>query len=264
MNAKRFIGIGLTVSIVAILLNVIVTASKTSIVVATNVGFLNFLLFVVKIIIATGCISTAIGIIMIAIKKAKQSQVDTATRKAESVAEKAEPLTKRRLNVERYLQNNSSTQEFRELLGDIVSLINQFDKKEVALFSMLKNRFDEGTIAYDKFAAPIENLLERILKLIDSLVMRMESFDEEECENKIKRFKSRGEYSNAKEYEDLKQEYLTYVEGVEQILDNSALRLDKLVLEMSKLTDDELERSLKSLNEIETVIKDAQLYKRRN
>lgn len=237
----------------------IIGASQVAIVVASGVGA-----FKLMSTCALGAIGAGIGLGawggVTAIKDKAKQQIKINEERKLADPNRLDPVERRKLAVERYLDMNTSTDFFRNLLYEMVKLIEQFGKKQNTLFAMLQNRFDGGTLSYNKFSAPVEDIRNRILKLIDNLVTRMEAFNEEEFVQKISALQSKGRYDEAKEYEELQDEYAKYAEGVDKVLNNAVLRLDRLILEMAKLSDSELQTACESLRDMDEVIQSTKLY----
>ncbi len=151
---------------------------------------------------------------------------------------------------------------FSEKLSDVSAQIKKAQKKGDLINDILLQKFSATELSYGKFTGVVQGAEKILVANIKSMLNKICAFDDEEY-NEILRGKSSLSPSIAKQKMDIYKEYIDYVDqavyGNEEIL----LRLDKLLLEISKfnsLSMDELE-SMPALGELDTLIRDSKWYK---
>ncbi|MCL2163424.1 MAG: hypothetical protein FWH55_03305 [Oscillospiraceae bacterium] len=166
--------------------------------------------------------------------------------------------------VQQYIANNVKT--YSDNLRTVISQINRMQKKKQTIKDMLLERFDESELSYEKFISAVEQIEKIMILNIKSLLSRINAFDEEEYENmlsdtraaigeKAERLKSARLY--------IYNEYKSYVEKSSDNNEEILLKLDNLILEITKLSTlnvDEVD-ALDAMVEIDTLIKDARWYR---
>ena len=172
----------------------------------------------------------------------------------------ASPIMFRQYKINQYLTENVSTEFFRNILVEAVLILENFGKKQNSLFSMLKKRFDTSTLSYNKFTAPIELLQTQVFNLIDGLLTRLDTFDESGCIVRIKLLEAKDRHDEANNLKSLYNDYVDYARNVDNVLNNALFRMDKLILEISKLSDNELQLAFESLKEMEDIISNVKFY----
>jgi len=160
-----------------------------------------------------------------------------------------------------YLRENSSTPFFRERLTGIARRLDTFEQRYKNAEEIITRRFETTELSYTKFAAPVVALQDYIIKLADSLVTRMNIFNEEEYEGKIGAFANAGRADEAEGYKAIEQEYQAFATQTLAALDDAILKLDRLVLEISKLSEADIEKALSIMHDLEEAIGDIKYYK---
>ena len=170
-------------------------------------------------------------------------------------------LTKCREDIHKYLKENESSQYFREKLSSISGRLDAFDKRCEKLRGIITNRFCPAGLSYGRFAAPVEELREYVIKIVNNLLSRMQVFDEKEYMTRIDEFMRSGRRSEAEGYYAVMQQYKDFAEKTLVALDDAILRLDRLTLELSKLSEADIEKAQNIMNDLEEAIQNTQLYK---
>jgi len=178
----------------------------------------------------------------------------------ESVMSENEILACKR-SVDVYLTQNESTAYFRERLMLISARLEFLNRVCGNIQKVITERFGSAGLSYDKFAAPVIALQDHSIKMVDSLVVKMNIFYEEEYQRKIEELTQANRLTEAQEYIDVKQEYKDYAEKTLTILDQTIVRIDKLILEISKLNEADLQKAKDIIQELDRAIKDAHYYK---
>ncbi len=151
---------------------------------------------------------------------------------------------------------------FSEKLEEVSAQIKKTQKKEDLINDILLQKFSATELSYGKFTGVVQGAEKIMVANIKSMLNKICAFDDEEY-TEIMRNKSSLRANIAKQKLDIYKEYIDYVDqavyGNEEIL----LRLDKLLLEISKfnsLSISELE-SMPALGELDALIRDSKWYK---
>ncbi|MCL2671716.1 MAG: hypothetical protein FWF10_06740 [Clostridiales bacterium] len=162
--------------------------------------------------------------------------------------------------VEHYLNNNAQT--YAAHLKSVLAQIDRMKKKKRTIREMLLERFSETELSFEKFSTAVEQM-ERIMILnIRSLLNRINAFDEEEYEQMLESAHSHSE-KLLETRRNIYNEYKAFVEKAAGNNEEILLKLDKLILEISKLNDlsvAEIE-DMDAMVEIDTLIRDAKWYR---
>ena len=162
----------------------------------------------------------------------------------------ADPLTAKNAlntckeNIAAYLRENSSTPFFRTKLSAVAERLNTFGLRCDKIRDAIIERFGSAGLSYSKFAAPVEDLRDYLVNLTNRLISRMWGFDEEEYSSRISEFTETNRQKEAKDYQEVEQEYKDYAEKTLAALDDAVLKLDRLALEISKVPVFTFQRSL--------------------
>lgn len=160
--------------------------------------------------------------------------------------------------VGQYIKNNVRT--YASDLETVISQINRMKKKKQTIRQMLLEKFSETEMSFQKFMSTIEQMEKIAILNIKSLLYRINAFDEEEYESILKHEKSEKlKESRLSIYNEYKTFVVKATENNEEIL----LKLDKLILELSKLSVLNVEdiEDLDAMAEIDSLIRDAKWYK---
>jgi hypothetical protein len=159
-----------------------------------------------------------------------------------------------------YLRENKSTSFFREKLNAVVQRIDTFSSRCDKIKDVITRRFGSAGLSYGKFLAPVAALQEYLTNLTNSFISRMKVFNEEEYSSRIDEFtkSNRGEAAG---YREIEQEYKDYAEKTLAAFDDAILKIDRLTLEISKLSESDIEKAMNIMHDLDDVIKDTQFYK---
>ncbi len=151
---------------------------------------------------------------------------------------------------------------FSAKLEEVSEQISKMEKKKDLIKDILLQKFSDTEMSYGKFTGVVDSAEKVMCLNIKSMLNKICAFDEEEY-NEIKTGKSELDKNIAAQKMGIYNEYIDYVNrsvvGNEEIL----LRLDKLLLEISKfnsLSNGELE-TMEALQELDNLIRDTKWYK---
>ncbi|MDR2650169.1 MAG: hypothetical protein LBB94_10700 [Clostridiales bacterium] len=145
---------------------------------------------------------------------------------------------------------------FDSSLQSIKNQLERMLKKERTITDILLQKFQATELSFNKFQGQIE-AVKKILRLnTRSVLNRLYAFDESEYE---KPFHSSGRHFEAKrallnEYHDFLNQTIDYNEDI-------LLKMDRLILELSKLNDPEELNNMDAFQEIDTLINNTKWYK---
>ncbi|MDR2198926.1 MAG: hypothetical protein LBR53_05635 [Deltaproteobacteria bacterium] len=158
-----------------------------------------------------------------------------------------------------YINNNIRT--FRDDLSSLVDQADKFKKKKKTYEDSLLQKFTRTEISFTKFYGTLENVEDVFKQILKGVLTRVNSFDEEEYENMLSdKSVSRKTWLERKAIYD---EYKTYVARAVQTGNDILLKIDRLQLEVSKLSTmqpQDIEK-LESVREIDTLISEVKWYK---
>jgi len=163
-----------------------------------------------------------------------------------------------------YLRENESTSYFREKLSAVAERLNALVFRYDNLKGIITKRFGSAGLTYNKFVTPVTVLQYYTINLVNSLMMKMRTFNEEEYSRRINEFTQSNRVKEAEGYKSVEHEYKNYTEKTLAALDDAVLKLDKLTLEISKLGESDSDKALHIMQDLEATIKDTQLYKYNN
>jgi len=164
-------------------------------------------------------------------------------------------------DIKDYLRQNQSTPFFREKLTAVSKRIDTFSEKCDNIKKVIIECFGSTSLSFAKFFAPVVELQEHLINQVNSLVLKMKVFNEEEYRRKINTLAVSKQQSEAEEYKAIEQEYKDFADKTLAAFDDSVLKLDKLALEISKLGEADGEKAMAIMHELDTVIEDTQFYK---
>ena len=159
-----------------------------------------------------------------------------------------------------YLEKNKSTPFFRDTLSHLSTQLESFQRRHTSVHAVLEARFGTGGLSYAKFSSPANNLRGYLMNLIGNLLLKMKTFDEVDYEEKINRFLQQNRLEEAEAHKRVEKEYSSYAQSVSKRFDSAILKMDRLILEIGKLSDAELEKAMDTLCNMDATIKDIELY----
>ena len=157
------------------------------------------------------------------------------------------------------IEQNMGKKTFSKNLETAQLQIKRFIKKKNTIKEILLEKFHETEMSYVNFTAALDELEKVMYQNVKSLLNRISAFDQEEY-NQIQRNPTMKLRSTKL---DIYNEYISFAEDAVEDNEQIILKLDKLLLEISKfnsLEDGELE-NMSAMKEIDELIKNAKLYK---
>ncbi|TVX99992.1 hypothetical protein FPZ45_12915 [Cohnella terricola] len=152
-------------------------------------------------------------------------------------------------------------------LAEDVSLtleqIERMDKKKATLLKVLQQRFDPVEMSFAKFASVADEVENLFYLNIKSVLNRLIVFDESEYERVMTRKSARYSPKLLQEKTAFYTEYMAYIKNAIGTNEEMLLKLDKLLLEISRLDSiepDDIER-MPAILEIDSLIKQTKYYK---
>ena len=180
----------------------------------------------------------------------------------ESVARAAPAtLSSCKAAIEDYLREGNSTPYFREKLAVISKRLEAFEKRRDNIKDVIVERFGPAGLSYGKFSAPVAALQDYLVGLVTSLIARLRVFNAAEYDDRISELTQAKQDSVAGEYRALEQEYKDYTDQTLHAFDDATLKLDRLTLEISKLSEADVEKAMTIMHDLDTVIEDTKFYK---
>ncbi|WP_219837292.1 hypothetical protein [Paenibacillus sp. R14(2021)] len=167
---------------------------------------------------------------------------------------------------EDYIEALSRYKRMKALEHEITLALEQLDrlhKKKDTLLNVLQQRFDPAELSYKKFASTILEVEKLFYLNVRSILNRLSVFDESE----FKRLQGRQAASLPKDLLQEKtamyNEYLTFVKNSLGTNEEILLKLDKLLLEISRLDSFEPGdiENMPCMQEIDALIQQTKLYK---
>ncbi|MDR2340203.1 MAG: hypothetical protein LBF40_08770 [Deltaproteobacteria bacterium] len=158
-----------------------------------------------------------------------------------------------------YIRNNIHT--FRDDLVALEDQVEKFEKKKKLYEESLLRKFTRTEITFAKFYGTFENVEDVFKQILKGVLSRLNSFDEEEYENMLTdKNVSRKNYLERKGIYD---DYRAYVTRAKETGDDILIKIDRLQLEVSKLSADDPKaaENLESVKEIDKLISEVKWYK---
>ena len=160
-----------------------------------------------------------------------------------------------------YLWEKKSTPYFQKKLIKIAERLDTFGLRCDNIRGVIVERFSADGLSYSKFIAPVAALQEYLVERVNGFLGKMRLFHEEEYSRRIGELTEENRHETAQDYQELEQEYKDYAEKTLTILDEAILKMDKLTLELAKLGDADIDKAIGIMHDLDTVIKDVELYK---
>lgn len=165
-----------------------------------------------------------------------------------------------------YVEALSFYRRIKVLEEDItlgLSQLSRMKKKKETLLNVLHQRFDPGELSYKKFAS-VTLEVEKLLYLnIRSVLNRLNVFDEADYANMMKSKSSNLPQKLFQEKTKVYNDYLSYVKNALHTNEEILLKLDQLLLEISRLDSFEAGdiEQMPCMQEIDQLIKHTKLYR---
>ena len=139
--------------------------------------------------------------------------------------------------------------------------IKRFKRKMNTIKEILQQKFSVEEITYQKFDNVLNEIEEVLYMNMKSILNKIAAFDIEEYESLQKRNFPENEVSEEKM--NIYKDYILFVKNATKTNEDILLKLDKVLLELSKYNSLEGEQiqELPAITEIDELIKNAKLYK---
>jgi hypothetical protein len=141
-----------------------------------------------------------------------------------------------------------------------IEQIKRFKRKHETINDMLLQKFSADEISFQKFNSVLHNVEDAVYVNMRSILNKISAFDVEEYEAIQKRGFKESEISDEKMA--IYNEFLIFVSKATQANENILLKLDKMLLEISRynsLEDGDVQK-LPAIIEMDELIKNANLY----
>ncbi|WP_438432656.1 hypothetical protein [Gorillibacterium sp. sgz500922] len=162
------------------------------------------------------------------------------------------------------LQHYRSVQAVREDVALALEQVDRMKRKQAALEETLGQRFDAGELSYQKFIGAIREVERLFYRNIRGMLTKLGAFDETEME-RLSASAGSKRYSGKllQEKAALFQEYLTHISGYGNANEEILLKLDRLILELSKLDGADYAglEEMPGMVEIDALIQQTKHYK---
>ncbi len=160
------------------------------------------------------------------------------------------------------LNQNYDKRIFEKDIDTILEQIEMFQKKRETIKEVLLQKFDITEMSYSKFDGVISDLENVFYLNIKSIINKLKAFDERDY-NRIKNY---GEKKFSDEFIQTKMriygEYISFVKEATEDNEQIILKLDKILLELSRfssLEEGEIE-NMSTMKEIDDLINKIRLY----
>jgi len=253
MSLKKRIIIILALILAGIFIFAFTIAGKSVVIRATNIYIVRVLQVIAGILIALGVLGGILSGIRSYLKYLKTVSAK-AHNELNNAKMQSDPLQSFIYNAKNYLSEDKSTEFFREKLNTIITQLPEIKKQIQDVKITAEKHFGDDIVSYTNSVKPLDDLYEGLLKLGSDLVDRLRSFDENKYESKIAELTKTGKFSEAKEYKDILQKNIDYTNGVIDLYDKSALKLDSFSLELSRINRDDLTGSFAALKDLNSVV----------
>jgi hypothetical protein len=161
------------------------------------------------------------------------------------------------------INQNMDKRTFTDSLETILEQINRFKKKKYAIQDILLQKFSETEMSYINFKNVLDEVEKVIYLNIKSILNRISAFDDQEYAQirKGDKRKHKSRYTDSKLA--IYNEYIEFVGQGMEMNEQIILKLDKLLLEISKFNsfdDDEIE-NMDAMQEIDELINNVKWYR---
>jgi hypothetical protein len=167
---------------------------------------------------------------------------------------------------EDYVEALGQYRRVKSLEGDITLALEQLErirKKKDTLMNVLNQRFDPTELSYKKFASVTLEVEKLFYLNVRSVLNRLNVFDESEFESVMNKKSTSFSPELLQEKTLVYNEYLSFVKGSLGSNEEILLKLDKLLLEISRLDSFEPGdiENMPCMQEIDSLIKQTKYYK---
>lgn len=165
-----------------------------------------------------------------------------------------------------YVEVLTHYRRVKALEDNITLALEQLDrmkKKMDTLLNVLNQRFDPTELSYKKFASVTQEVEKLFYLNVRSILNRLQVFDESEFESVMSRKSTPFSRELLQEKTNVYNEYLSFLKSSLGTNEEILLKLDKLLLEISRLDSFELGdiENMPCMQEIDSLIKQTKYYK---
>jgi hypothetical protein len=141
--------------------------------------------------------------------------------------------------------------------------LERMRKKQETIRSVLIQRFDPSGLSFQKFASTTQEVEKLFFHNIRSMINRLHVFDEEEFQSISKQNTSQLSPELLQEKRTVYKAHMSFVKSSLHINEEILLKLDRLLLEISRLDSLEIGDigQMPGMQEIDALIKQTQFYK---
>ena len=167
---------------------------------------------------------------------------------------------------EDYAEAFAPFRRVKALEGDIriaLEQLQRIEKKKITLLEVLSQRFDPNELSYKKFAAVILEVEKLFYLNLRSILNRLRVFDEADFDRVMRRRQVTFKQEILQQKVNLYNEFLLFVHDSLGNNEEMLLKLDKLLLEISRLDslDPEDIEHMPCMQEIDSLIRQTKFYK---
>lgn len=155
-----------------------------------------------------------------------------------------------------------SKREFRIPVENAVKQLERMRKKINILEEVLSQHFEKGSITYEKFYTTIANIEELFFDNLRKMILKITIFDQDEFNN-MARDNRNLSTAAVSQRNAIYKEYVNYANLILEKNENILIKLDNLLLEVSKLDDVEESNieNLSAVQEVNDLIEQTKYYK---
>lgn len=160
------------------------------------------------------------------------------------------------------LMKNMMKREFKSEAELAIRQMERLKKKIESLDKMLTQHFVPGSLTYEKFSSTVINIENLFYDNLRKMINKMSIFDQDAFNNMARQNRIISTEAQ-QERNAIFKEYIDYVKSMLERNEQILIKLDNLMLEISKLGDDE-EVSIENIDAVEDIdelIEQTKLYK---
>ncbi|MBO9596628.1 MAG: hypothetical protein J7559_02230 [Cohnella sp.] len=163
------------------------------------------------------------------------------------------------------LRRYRSIKALKPDIAQAIDQIERLEKKKQSLFDLLARKFDPNELSYKRFSGVIHEVNRLFYQYVRGIVSRLNVFDATEYD-KFAGTQKKPSWLSGKLLQEraaLYQEYVAYITGSIGANEEILLKLDKLLLEISRLdsTDYKAIEAMPGMREIDALIQQTKFYK---
>jgi len=150
---------------------------------------------------------------------------------------------------------------FDENILKNIEQIKRFRRKQATIKDILLQKFSESEMSFQKFSGVLQEVENVIYMNMRSILNKISAFDMDEYESMRKKMSH--DYKFSQEKMDIYNEYIEFVNNATDNNESILLKLDKMLLELSRYNSMESGdvQKLPAMIEMDELIKNANLYK---